>query len=92
MRKCGIYEYTVERYYSTMTEHDVIMCPKCLRLCHLSRDYGLNKGGHLEWGPTTNLGYTRAYGAYLLSDEFVKLFYGSSATNTDETLKSDRSL
>ena len=59
---CGIHGCTVDMYYSTMTDQYVIMCYKCLRVCHLSRDYGLSKGGLLEWGPMTNLGYTRAYG------------------------------
>ena len=73
MRKCGIFEWTVYMYYSTTTDQYVIMCSMCLRLCHLFRDCGLSKGGHLKQGPTTNLGYTRAYGAYVLSNQVYQL-------------------
>ena len=42
---CVIYEYTGDMYYSTKTDQSVIMlCSSCLRLCHLSRDYGLIRG------------------------------------------------
>ena len=76
-------------YYSTKTDQYVIMYSTCPRLCHLSRDYGLSKGGHLEWGPTTNLGFTRAYGAYLMSERICQDVYGCSTNSTTETFKSD---